>query len=369
MSQGQSLLSRSIQTLFLLFLIFAGLHFSAGFLIPIVLASVLAMLLLPFSKWLERKGINRTVSSVICVVVLLMVVAAFVFFISWRISSLETNLDQIEKQADQYIAQLKEFVNQKFGISAEQQKQMIKKERSSGMGSMATYAAGLVIAVLGSVTTSVLVLIYVFLFINSRNHFKNFVLKLVKPENKAQTVTIIEESTEVAQKYISGMAKMIVCLWIMYGIGFSIVGVQNAVFFAVLCGTLEIIPFVGNITGTTLTVLMALAQGGGGTMVISVIIVYGLVQFIQSYILQPLVVGKDVDVNPLFTIMVLVLGEAVWGVGGMVLAIPLLGMIKVVFDRIETLKPYGFLIGNGEQPQQKDNASFIDKIKGWFSKK
>lgn len=92
---------------------------------------------------------------------------------------------------------------------------------------------------------------------------------------------------------------MIFCLWIMYGVGFSIVGVNNGLFFAILCGTLEIIPFVGNITGTTLTVLMVQAQRGRSGMVVSVLITYGLVQFLQSYILQLFFVGKDVDVNPL----------------------------------------------------------------------
>lgn len=368
MNQTQPLLSRSVQTLFLLFLIFGGLYFSSSFLVPVALAGVLAMLFLPLTRWLERKGINRTVSSVICVLVLLMVVAGFVFLITWRVSNLETNLNQIENQANRYINQLKIFVNKSFGVSREQQNQMIKKEGASGVGSMAAYVAGLVTSVLGSLTTAVLVLIYIFLIINSRNHFKKFFLRLVNPQDKGKTVIIIEETTEIAQKYISGLAKMIVCLWVMYGIGFSIIGVQNAIFFAILCGTLEIVPFVGNITGTTLTALMALAQGGGGSMVISVLITYGLVQFIQSYILQPLVVGKDVDINPLFTIMVLVLGEAVWGIGGMVLAIPLLGMIKIVFDHIEPLQPYGFLIG-GEEKDQEDNTSFTDKIKGWFKKK
>lgn len=178
---------------------------------------------------------------------------------------------------------------------------------------------------------------------------------------------IIEEVTSVAQRYISRLAKMIFCLWIMYRIGFSVIGVNNALFFALLCGTLEIVPFVANITGTGLTVLMALAQGGGGGMVISVLVTYGVVQFIQSYVLQPLVVGKDVDVNPLFTIMVLVLGEAVWGVGGMVLAIPLLGMVKIICDHITPLKPYGFLIGNGDEP--KKEKPLTEKIKGWIKKK
>lgn len=366
MNQRPTLLSRSVQTLLLLFLVFAGLYFSRSFLVPIALAGVIAMLFLPLCRWLESKGMNRAVSSVICILILLIVVSGFIFLVSWRVSNLETNLNEIEKQANQYINQLKVFVNKSFGVSTQQQNQMIKKEGASGVGSMAAYVAGMVTSVLGSLTTAILILIYIFLFINSRNHFKKFILKLVPAEQKANAVTTIEETTEVAQKYISGLAKMIFCLWIMYSIGFSIIGVQNAIFFAILCGTLEIVPFVGNITGTTLTVLMALAQGGGGTMVISVLITYGLVQFIQSYVLQPLVVGKDVDVNPFFTIMVLVLGEAVWGVGGMVLAIPLLGMLKIVFDHVEPLKPYGFLIGG--EGNQDDNTSFTDKIKGWFKK-
>lgn len=359
-------LSKSVQVLLLLFLIVASLYFSTGFFVPIAIAGILAMLFLPFSRRMESKGINRTVSAVICVVVLLLIVAGFIYVVSWRISNLQANLNQIEQQADTYINKFKVFLNENFGISRQEQAQMLRKEGTSGVSNVASYIAGLAGSVLGLLTTAVLIMIYIFLFISTRRHFKKFILKLVSSENKPKTVVIIEETTEVAQKYVSGLAKMIFCLWIMYGIGFSIVGVNNAIFFAILCGTLEIVPFVGNITGTTLTVLMALAQGGGGSMALSVLITYGLVQFIQSYLIQPLVVGKDVDVNPFFTILVLVLGEAIWGIGGMVLAIPLLAMLKIIFDHIEPLKPYGFLIGG--EDNDDDDASFMDKIKGWFTK-
>ncbi|MCC8410772.1 AI-2E family transporter [Mucilaginibacter sp. UR6-1] len=364
MNKVNELLPRSVQTLLLLFLIFGGLYFSASFLIPVALAGILAMLFLPFSRWMEKKGVNRTVGAVICVLALIAIVAGFLFLISWRVSNLQANLEQIEQQFNKYLGQAQAFVSDRFGVSRQQQNQMLKKQGSSGAGSAATYVAGFAAGLLSSLTTTVLLLIYIFLLINSRAHFKKFILKLVKTEDQDNAKLIISETTEVAQNYVSGLAKMIFCLWIMYGIGFSIVGVNNAIFFAILCGTLEIIPFVGNLTGTGLTVLMALAQGGGSSMVISVLVTYGLVQFIQSYILQPLVVGKDVDVSPLFTIMVLVLGEAVWGIGGMVLSIPLLGMLKIIFDHIEPLKPYGYLIGNGDE--EKKEKPLTGKIKSWF---
>jgi predicted PurR-regulated permease PerM len=366
MQQPATLLTRSVQYLLLIFLLFAGLYFSAGILMPIALAGILAMLFLPLSRWLEKKGINRTIGAVICILLLLLAIGLLVFLFSWRVSNLQANLDQIEQQANKYIGQLQQLINDKFGVSEQQQDQMLKKQGSSGAGNAAFYIASFATGFLGSLTTGVLVLIYIFLFINSRKHFKNFLLKLVQKENQAKTNTIIEEASGVAQNYVSGLAKMIACLWIMYGIGFSIIGVQNAFFFAILCGTLEIIPFVGNLTGTTLTVLMALAQGGGGGMVISVLITYGLVQFIQSYILQPLVVGKDVDVNPFFTIMILVVGETLWGIGGMVLSIPLLAMLKIIFDHIEPLKPYGYLIGNGDE--KKPDKPLTRRIKSWLKR-
>jgi predicted PurR-regulated permease PerM len=125
---------------------------------------------------------------------------------------------------------------------------------------------------------------------------------------------------------------------------------------------LEIVPFVGNLTGNAITILMALTQGGGMNMVIGILITYAIIQFFQSYILEPLVVGAEVNINPLSTIVVLVIGELVWGIAGMVLAIPLLGIVKIICDHVEPLKPYGFLIGG----EKKKKRGITDKIKGWF---
>jgi predicted PurR-regulated permease PerM len=149
----------------------------------------------------------------------------------------------------------------------------------------------------------------------------------------------------------------------MYGIGFSIAGVKNAFFFAILCGLLEIIPFIGNLAGTALTLLMAVTQGGGSNIIIGILITYALVQFIQSYIIEPLVVGAEVNINPLFTIIAIVLGETVWGIPGMILAIPLVGIFKIICDNVESLKPYGFLIG---EEKKKKEPGMMDKVKGWF---
>jgi predicted PurR-regulated permease PerM len=158
----------------------------------------------------------------------------------------------------------------------------------------------------------------------------------------------------------------------MYAIGFSIAGVKNAFFFAVLCGLLEIVPFIGNITGTALTLSMSLVQGGGMNLVIGILITYIVVQFIQTYIIEPLVVGAEVNINPLFTILGLVAGEMLWGIAGMVLAIPLMGITKVICDHIVPLQPFGYLIGEEKKPEKGFTGKVRDlakTFKGAFSKK
>jgi predicted PurR-regulated permease PerM len=119
------------------------------------------------------------------------------------------------------------------------------------------------------------------------------------------------------------------------------------------------VPFVGNLTGVSITIIMSLAQGGNLKLVIAILITYGIVQFLQTYILEPLVVGRGISIHPVFTIMGIVGGEVLWGIPGMVLALPIMGVVKIICDHIEPLKPYGFLIGE----ERNRETQVIRKIK------
>lgn len=356
-------LSRAIQILFLFFIVFAGLYFAKPFLVSFIIAGILAMLFLPLSRRMEKKGINRGLSAVFCILILLAVISGIIALLTWQIAGLSEDFGKMQEHAGKSIAKLKETISNTFGISPQKQQEMIKEQQSSGAGGAGKVVTAIMGSIMSMLVDTILVFVYIFLLMYLRSHIKQFILKLVPQDEKAKTVKIIDDSSQVGQKYLSGMGMMIVILWIMYGIGFSIVGVKNALFFAMLCGLLEIIPFIGNLVGTALTLIMALSQGGGSNMIIGILITYGCVQFIQTYILEPLVVGAQVKINPLFTIIAIVIGELVWGIPGMILAIPLLGIAKIIFDNIEPLKPYGFLIA---EEKKKNDSSFIDKIKGWF---
>jgi predicted PurR-regulated permease PerM len=359
-----SSLSKTLQILLLFFLVFAGLYIAKPLLVPLVLAAIIAMLLLPVSRWMEKKGISRGWATFLCILILVLIIAGIFALLAWQIAGFTEDMSQMQKYMTDLEKQLQEMLSSKFDISAKKQQELMKQQ-SSGAGGAGKMVMSVMSSTSDVLVNTILVLVYIFLTLYLRSHLKEFVLKVVPTAQKAKATKIITDASKVAQQYLSGLAMMIVMLWVMYGIGFSIVGVKNALFFAVLCGLLEIVPFVGNLTGTALTMIGALSQGGDSTMVIGILLTYGTVQFLQTYILEPLVVGSQVKINPLFTIIVIVVGELVWGVAGMVLAIPLIGIAKVIFDNIEPLHPYGFLMG---EEKKKNKSSFIDKIKARFKK-
>ena len=363
-------LYKAVAIFSLLVLIVIILVYAKPFLVPLTFGAILSMVLLPITKWLEQKGVNKALATVLSVLVLVAFFGLVIFFIGWQLNDIASDASRLEQQVAQKIQQVKQFISEQFGISPEKQKEMIKEQQAASASKTGSLITAFLAGLGGFLANTLLVMVYIFLFIYFRSRLKGFILRLVKIEEKTTALSIVDNAQKVSMKYLSGLFLMIVCLWVMYGIGFSIIGVKNAIFFAVLCGLLEIVPFVGNLTGTALTIAMSMVQGGDTSMIIGILIVYGLVQFIQTYMLEPLIVGSEVSLNPLFTIIGLIAGEILWGIPGMILAIPLLGMAKIVCDHIEPLKPYGYLIG--EDKKEKDSKisnkfkTYAESIKSRF---
>lgn len=353
-------LQRTIQILLLFILGFAGLYYAKPFLVPVCMAGLFAMLFLPLCRKLEKSALNRGLASLFCILLLLIIIAGVILLITWQIKNLTEDLGNMEAKIREAWRYLSDFISRTLGISREQQEQVIddqSEKASGGIGKLGTILLSLVV-------DFVLMIVYIFLFLFYRRRIKNFILKIVPKKADDNTESAIDDIKKISQKYLTGVGLMILCLWIMYSIGFSIVGLKHAIFFAILCGLFEIVPFVGNFVGNMLAILMAVTQGGGSEMVIGIIITYALIQFLQTYLLEPLVVGNEVNLNPLFTIIALVIGELVWGIAGLVLAIPLLGIVKIVCDHIPTLQPYGYLMGS----EKKNKKNLWEIIKSKFTK-
>lgn len=352
-----------IKTLLIFFLVFAGLYFGRPFLVPLATGALLAALFLPFCKWLEKKNWHKGIAALSCLLVLMLAIAGIVALLSWQISELTHDIETLKEKGGEFVQNAKDYISAHLGISEKEQEEILADQGQS-TGKMIPLMAGSIVKIL---TYLILTFVYLFLLLYYRGHIRDFILRLSLPEQRQEMQQVIYTVATVAQQYLVGLAKMIFGLWIMYSIGFTLAGVKNALFFAILCGLLEIVPYIGNITGTTIAVLVSAVQGASIAMLGGIVITYGIVQFIQGWILEPLIVGPQVKINPMATILALVVGELVWGIPGVFLAIPLMAMFKILCDHVGPLKPLGFLIG--EIKTEREESAFTKKIKSWFKKK
>jgi predicted PurR-regulated permease PerM len=348
--------------LFFLFLLFAGLYYAKPFLMPIVIGSILATLLMPLCNQLQFRKVPKAIAVFICMLVLLAFVAAIVALLGYKIVELANDFNLLKQKMIEVFAQTQTYIFKQFGISIDQQIQIIIAEQPS----YSNLAQQIFQFIASIFTMSSIIFTYIFLLLYYKGHIKNFIIKLAQSldKNETEIEKIVISSTAVSKFYLVGLFKMIFCLWIMYGIVFSVLGVKNAIFFAILCGLLEIIPYIGNLTGALLTILVTALNGAHFPILAGIAITYFTVQLIQGWILEPLILGPQVKINPLFTIISLILGQLLWGISGIILAIPVIAIFKIICDHFEPLQPFGFLIGEIEQP----NSKFIDKNKNRIAK-
>ena len=353
-------LTSFLQKLALVFLIILGLYFAKDFLIPLCIGGILATLFLPFCSWMESKKIPKGLAVFICFFSLILIIAGLISLLGWKVSELFDDFTSLKQKAIEFGNQIQRYIFNHLNISIKEQLTILQKEQPS-YSDIFQIIFGSMIAIFA---TLILVLVYFAFLLYYRSHVKNFLLKIAKSSKRDEMEQIISNATKVSQQYLLGLSKMIVLLWIMYATGFSIIGLENAIFFAILCGLLEIVPYVGNITGTTLTILISVIHGANPTLIGGIIIVYATVQLIQGWLLEPLILGPQVKINPLFTIIVLVLGQLLWGIPGIILAIPLTAIFKIICDHVEPLKPYGFLIGEITEPKKRNDI--LESLKSYL---
>lgn len=329
------------------------LYFGKPVFMPLAIAGVLALVFMPFCRWMEKQGVGPIPAAIICGIIFSLLLTGVLLFIIHYFKQMSTDISGLMDTISRYNHTARQYLHDKVGVKGLEKESALPIPLPPDAGGFSRLATSVMSIALSVVINLVLILIYMIMLLCIRAQVKIFILKLVRPEFREETRDVISRSAKVVQRYLWGLFFVIACLWVMYTIGFSLVGVHNPLFFAILCGLLEVVPFLGNITGSTLTSIMALSQGGGMPMVLGVLGTYALIQFIQFYIITPLVMREQVSIHPLFTIVILIAGELIWGIPGMILAIPALGIFKIVCDHVETLYPFGYLIGHHRKKKRR----------------
>ncbi|WP_376693088.1 AI-2E family transporter [Wenzhouxiangella sp. EGI_FJ10409] len=324
-----------------------GLIEAKNILAPLITAISLALVILPLAKWMERHS-NRAVSSLVSTFLLFALSLIFLAVLSYQTKVFVDSWPEILETMEPKIVQWKAVITDNTFLGDSDLDILDGLSSSgdeSGEGAPVVSMAGRGVGYIG---TYLLTLIYVFFILNYRHRFRTFLLRLFADEKGDEVDQIIQESGNVVVQYLLGKLILIGVLALAYSIGLGITGVSNFILVSIMAAVLTLIPYLGNIIGFVLAMVFGYLTSGEVGVLIGILITFTIAQFLESYILQPYVVGQKVDVHPFIVILAVIVGNALWGVIGMILAIPVMGIITILFLHIPALKPFGYLFSNRE---------------------
>ena len=334
-------------------------------LLPILFAALLSILLAPLASWFEKYKVPRILAALIALVIGLSVLVGVGYFFYTQLTAFVDDIDLIKERTEELLAGLEDFLITWFDFEGFVQYEEIEnlfiefiRDNTGTLGRGIAGAASVV-------TTVFLVPVFMFMFIVFREFLKSFLLKLFGRKSEmhaAKVQTIMTNIQVVVQRYITGVLIVIVILSFLNSIMLLVIGVNHAVFFGVFAAMLNIIPFLGPIFGSVLPILYALLTMDSLIYPIVILAGFYIIQLFESNLFTPVIVGSQVSMNALIALLLLFLGAQIWGLAGMILFIPLGAMLKVVFDEIDSLKPYGYLIGRVPDEKQDEKSILAQKI-------
>ncbi|HTE02309.1 MAG TPA: AI-2E family transporter [Mucilaginibacter sp.] len=319
---------------------------------PLVFGLLFAILLLPVCNFFEKKfRLPRSIASFLSIILLVGFISGIVYLVGSQISNLADDWPMLKKQVGQSLDDLSVYVQHAFHINLEKQMDYVHNATSKIVESGSSVAATTFGAVSSLLLFYSFIIIFTFLMLFYRRLLLRFLIWVFDETNSAIVLDIVENVQSILRKYILGLLIEMFIVACVACTLFWFIGIKYAVLLGLFVGLFNIIPYVGIFTALLLSTLITFATGNIGntiTVALSVLSIH----VVDSNFLMPIVVGSKVRLNALITFLGIVIGEMIWGLSGMFLSIPIIAILKIIFDRIESLKPWGFLFG-GEYEYKK----------------
>ncbi len=333
---------RSTVTLFGIILFVYVLFILKSILIPIAFAIMIAILLNPFVNRLRQKKIPNIIAIIIALVTAILFVAGVMYFISSQIAKFSNNMPVLEQKFAMLFSHFQLWLQEHYSLSVQKQQRLLS-EAGTNLKPLIGQTLG---TVLGTISVIVLLPIYIFLMLFYKTLILNFLYEIFSEHNSNQVAVVLKETKTAIQSYMVGLLLEAVIVAVMNSAALMLLGIRYAILIGVIGAILNILPYIGGLIAIAIPLLIATMTKDGFTSQLGIIIAYLIIQFIDNNILVPRIVSSKVKINALVSIIIVLLGGAIWGVAGMFLSIPFVAVLKIVFDRINELKPWGRLLGD-----------------------
>ena len=304
----------------------------------------MAYLLLPVASYLENIKVPRPVSILLSILLGMTVIGGVVFFLYNRITFFLEDIPTLRLNAQNNINAVLNEIEADFGFSVEAQKNWLRQNFNDYFES----GAGNILNAFSATTSTIFAIgiipVYVFFMLFYRNKFRNFILMVTGKGTHDKTKNVLEQISNVTQRYVGGVVTVVLILCILNSVGLMIIGIKYAIMFGILSALMNLIPYFGTLIGGVIPLTFTLFSDTP-EKALGIIVLYLIIGFTDHNILTPNITGGAVQINPFFTILGLVIAAVIWGVPGMLIAVPTMGIVKIIFENVTELHPYAYLMG------------------------
>jgi predicted PurR-regulated permease PerM len=338
--------------------LFTILYIAQGIIIPLVFAVIISIVLHPVVNFFTGLNINRVVSIVITLLLTFIVIFAFGALLFSQIvrfgDSWTILVDKFTAMINQTITDASSY----FDIDPQRIHDWISKTKDELL-LKSSALIGKTLVNLGSVLVIMLLIpVYVFMILFYQPLLLDFIRRLFKENHQSQVSEIVTQTKTVIQRYLVGLIIEAAIMTVLYSITLLALGIDYAILLAIIGALINVIPYIGGLVGVALPMVVALATKESGWYAIYILATFYFIQLIDNNYIVPKIVASKVKINALFSIIVVIAGNALWGIPGMFLSIPLLAIVKLICDHIGPLKPWGFLLGDTMPPIIKIKTIF-----------
>jgi len=328
----------------------AILYIAQGIIVPIVFAIIISIVLHPVVNFFVRKKINRIVAIAITLLITALFIAAFCVLIISQVSKFSETwpilVDKFTGILNQSISNLSGYLD----INPESIHEWILKTKNELINTSSAAIGQTLVAVGGLVAILLLVPTYVFIILFYHPLLIEFIHRLFGSSNQSQVTEIVTQTKTVIQRYLVGLIIEAIIVATLDTTALLILGIDYAVLLGIIAALLNVIPYIGGLVAVALPMMVAVATKTTAWYAFYVLCFYYVIQLFDNNFIVPYIVASKVKINALFSIIVVFVGNAMWGIPGMFLSIPLLAIVKLIFDHIESLKPWGYLLGDSMPP-------------------
>ncbi|UJP64821.1 AI-2E family transporter [Mongoliitalea daihaiensis] len=347
---------KSLVILLLIICIVFILIIGKNIFIPLFLAGLFSIILTPLGEQFEKWGLGRTNSTILTVLSGLITILLILGFSVLQVVSFRKDLENVGEKLNAYLQSFDSFIFERFNIETGlgegiDQAYLIDLIESNG-----STIAQVILGTIGSLSSFILLPIFIFFFLLYRGHLTEFFVKLLSNQNSEKVKTEIKELRKLIQNYIVGVLKVMFILAVLNSIALFSLGIKHAIFFAVFAAILNIIPYLGPLMGAVLPTVFAFLTKDGLFYPIAVVACFQLIQLIESNFLTPKIVGSNVNLNAFVTFLGLLVGASIWGIAGMIIIIPTMAILRKIFELTDSTKPYAFLLGEEETKKSEDTT-------------